>query len=169
MRISKSESAGKLVIEGLGENELQMLRGVREAADPAACPEAEKRLFPRLIADAGEEDMDAIADWEEFVVPDLRSQFNAALGLLEDDVAAAEVIRKRPLKRYRITIAREHVEPWFSALNQARLVLQEKYRLPGENERLSLDELFAKGQWRAYFQSRFYAEIQCWLIELGMR
>lgn len=168
MHISKSESGDELVIGGLGEAELEMLRGVRDAADPTACPEAECRLFPEPITDADQDDLDAVADWKEFVVPDLRTQFDAALDQLEADIASAEQVRKRPVKRYQITVPMSHLDQWYSALNQARLVLQEKYGLPGEGIGLSLEDLFAKGQWRAYFQSRFYAELQCWLLDVGM-
>ncbi|MEZ5325343.1 MAG: DUF2017 family protein [Verrucomicrobiales bacterium] len=168
MHITKSEDGKQLIIGGLGETELEMLHGVREAADPTACPEAERRLFPEPIADADERDFDAIADWKEFVVPDLRSQFDDALDQLDRDVAHAQQVRKLPMKRFEIELQAEHVELWYSALNQARLVLQEKYKLPSDNTGLSLEDLFAKGQWRAYFQSRFYAEIQCWLLEAGM-
>lgn len=169
MQITLSDNGEQLVIEGLGETELEMLRGLRDAADPTACPEAELRLFPEPVTDAGEEDLDAVADWKEFVVPDLRSQFDEALDQFEQDVASANLIRKLPMKRYQIEVQLKHVEHWYSALNQARLVLQEKYKLPGESAGLSIEELFAKGQWRAYFQSRFYAEIQCWLLEVGFQ
>ncbi|MGK0188195.1 MAG: hypothetical protein ACI9R3_003987 [Verrucomicrobiales bacterium] len=168
MRITPSENGEQIVIEGLGETELEMLRGLREAADPTACPDAERRLFPEPVTDASEEDLDAVADWKEFVVPDLRTLFDEALDQFEKDVSAAELVRKLPVKRYKVKVEIRHLEQWYSALNQARLVLQEKYRLPSENAGLSVEELFAKGQWRAYFQSRFYAEIQCWLLEVGM-
>ncbi|MDA0813149.1 MAG: DUF2017 family protein [Verrucomicrobia bacterium] len=168
MHITKSEDGTQLMIGGLGETELEMLRGVRDAADPTACPEAERRLFPAPIADADEHDFDTIADWKEFVVPDLRTRFDDALDQLESDVADARQVRKLPMKRFVVKLRVEHVELWYSALNQARLVLQEKYKLPSENTSLSLEDLFAKGQWRAYFQSRFYAEVQCWLLEAGM-
>ena len=168
MHITKSEDGKQLMIGGLGETELEMLRGVRDAADTTACPEAEHRLFPAPIADADERDFDAIADWKEFVVPDLRTRFDDALDQLDRDVSRAHKVRKLPMKRFVVELKVEHLEQWYSALNQARLVLQEKYKLPSENTGLSLEDLFAKGQWRAYFQSLFYAEVQCWLLEAGM-
>ena len=167
MRVKKSEDGTGLVLAGIGKTELEMLRAVREAADPTACPDAERRLFPDPIEGVGEVVYQNIADWKEFVVPDLRSQFDEALDQLESDVAKAKKAKSRSKDRYSMEIQMGHVAHWFSALNQARLVLQEKYQFPEEAEASSLAAMFAKGQWRAYFQSRFYAELQCWLLELG--
>jgi len=167
MRVRRSKDGEGLTLESVSESELAMLRAVRDAADPASCPEAEKRLFPESVEGKDDEAFDAAADWKEFVVPDLRTQFHEALDQFESDLKRARKKRIGLLARYQVDIPMSHVEQWFSALNQARLVLQEKFGLPGENERLSLEDMFARGQWRAYFQSRFYAELQCWLLELG--
>jgi len=169
MRISRSTD-DILTISRLGEAEMERLRRLRDAADPSACPDAEERLYPDPIRGQPPETIaEDVADWKNFVVPDLRTRNVEALERVEADVRNARPSGKRRKPQFEIAIAIDAVDQWYSALNQARLVLQEKYHLPDEHEVLSLERLFARGQWRAYFQSRFYAEIQCWLLELVMR
>ena len=169
MHVTRSDSRGSLLLEGIGEIELELLREVRDAADPAACPEAEQRLFPDVINDPiADEEAETVADWKEFVVPDLHLQFEEALNQMEGDLSSAASSKEDSGNTYAIEIPLSHVPQWYSALNQARLVLQEKYRLPAESNPMSVEELIAKGQWRAYIQSRFYAELQCWLLEFGV-
>ena len=167
MRVRRSEDGTTIFLEGIGEAELKLLKGVRDAADPTACPEAEERLFPSPAEGTEDEVNEAVADWKEFVVPDLRSQFNEALDQLEADLAQATKSRSRMKDRYRVEIRSDHAALWFSALNQARLVLQEKHKFPEDAEVRSIIEMLSSKQWRAYFQSRFYAELQCWLLEFG--
>jgi hypothetical protein len=62
-----------------------------------------------------------------------------------------------------------NADAWFSALNQARLVLAERHDLPMsavelEGGRGSVDE-----RWLAFVQSNLYAFIQSFLLETVLR
>lgn len=166
MYLRRSKDKASLVVDGVVEAELEMLRSVRDTADPTSCPAAEARLYPDPMDGDDDELEESNADWREFVVPDLRTQFDEALDQLEVDLGKAAKRRRLRSKDFRFEIPMAHVPQWYMALNQARLVLQEKYKFPEDGE-IDLGKLFSKGQGRAYFQSRFYAELQCWLLEMG--
>ncbi len=87
-------------------------------------------------------------DWSQFVEPELRSHFAGQVALLAGDLEAAETMDAsddpesligdgdgeergdgKPQRWMRIVIPADHVEPWYGALNQARLALEASERL----------------------------------------
>lgn len=71
-------------------------------------------------------------DWQEIVVPDLRESFADDLNQIQAAIETAAAIPKDGENP--IWIVREDALAWYSALNQARLALEEKYRFGPEPE-----------------------------------
>lgn len=69
--------------------ELKTLRSVPGLADPSGVPGAHERLFPDPIVKA-DADPDHLADWREYVVPDLAELFRSSLDVITSDVMNAE-------------------------------------------------------------------------------
>ena len=111
------------------------------------------------------EDEEVAEDWQEYVVPDLREGFQdelAEIGALIESAAFEAAGGPGP-----IWITRENAMPWYSALNQARLALEELHRFGPEGRadpRRMGDEKHA-----AFIRSGFYSDIQSLLLEHVMR
>ena len=100
-------------------------------------------------------------DWKEFVVPDLDEGFSTALSDVATAIASARLESgggPGPL-----WITREDGFSWYSALNQARLALEEQYHFgPGEDvdpAKLPLDRR------SPFLRSQFYCAIQSLLLD----
>jgi len=106
---------------------------------------------------AGDE---GLADWQEFVLPDLRDSFNSQLEAIEAKIAAAGD-GENPVQ---IFILREDSELWYGGLNQARLALEERYGFS------SGDPIeMTPGKRSAWFRSQFYLQIQSMLLDHVLR
>lgn len=66
-------------------------------------------------------------DWEEFVKPELISQFNA--DLLKVSNTLKEIIDTDTADQTDLFISNDDCREWYSAINQARLSLEEEYTL----------------------------------------
>lgn len=100
------------------------------------------------------------ADWDEFVLPDLRDQFDRQLTLVEGALAQADDVETGG----QVFILREDGEQWYGALNQARLALEERYSF-SETDPVSM----TPGVRSAWFRSQFYLNLQAMLLEHVMR
>ncbi len=81
----------------------------------------------------------------------------------EDEDAATS-----PAATYELIIPFDHIESWYGALNQARLVMQERYEFPETENLEAMVELLTSKNLKPYLTSRFYMEIQGALLDLGM-
>lgn len=103
--------------------------------------------------------MDEESEWDEWVVPELVEEFNGQGAYIE---AAIQHGKKQSPPM--IMIRPQDAEPWYGAVNQARLSLQARYRLDVVKEEQEFDKLPAEvGQ--AYFRDRFYASLQSLILE----
>ena len=104
-------------------------------------------------------------DWEEYVVPDLREEFQDELAQVGAAIESAVFHAQDgpgPL-----WITREDVYPWYSALNQARLAIEEHFAF-GPSD--AVDPVGLTPERRAAFiRSQFYCAIQGLLLEYVMR
>ena len=99
-------------------------------------------------------------DWEELVVPDLRDSFQDELAQIAASIEAA--IFNSDNGPGPIWITRDDAWPWYSALNQARLALEEVHHFGPEEK---ADPLKMKPIKRAAFiRSGFYSDIQSLLL-----
>jgi len=151
---------GAVRLTELDEFLAELLRLIPVAATPDGHDAAMRRLFP-LPTDDPEE----CADWEEYVVPDLESHFESANDVVREDLEVLGSVTSEPPEVFEIQ--RDHFDAWLSALNQARLVLSERFEL-AEND---MDEPFMylpdSPRAMAKLQVHFYAVLQECLIHAG--
>jgi len=124
----------------LGEGELSILRDIAQAGDPSGCESAENRLFQRPFDHEPKpgdiEEHQSLADWEDFVTDSFRDEFRESVAIVTSDLSEVQRIEADATDEsvdasptYVIELPQAHAERWFGALNQARLVLAERYRL----------------------------------------
>ncbi len=65
---------------------------------------------------------------------------------------------------FTLTIPPDHVEHWFLAMNQARLVLSARYGIDSEHVP-DLAQLLENGQLEHWFQYELFVSLQGWLVE----
>jgi hypothetical protein len=149
---------GGLRIDAEDAGDWLLLNGI--AHDALSCDEG---LANRLGALVTDEEM--AGDWRDFVVPDLEEQFSSALLHVTTAVASARVDAgdgPGPL-----WITREDGFQWFSALNQARLALEEQFHF-GPGEHIDPAKL-APVERSAFLRSQFYCAIQSLLLDHVLR
>jgi hypothetical protein len=104
-------------------------------------------------------------DWEELVVPDLREAFQDNLAEVGASIEAAIVHADGEAGP--IWITPDDAFAWYSALNQARLALEEHHRF-GPGERIDPKGLTPE-RGSAFIRSKFYCAIQGLLLEYVMK
>jgi hypothetical protein len=180
MRLTLQKERDSWRLSDLDAFHLNLLRQVAEDAtigDDAS----HKRLFPSPIRmPENDEDDEFLSDWKDFVADELENQFAGDVGTVLSDLdnirphrSNKEVLEPRHL----LDVPLDHARAWFSALNQARLMLDQKYNLHpgGENEfRLFLSEqesggVDVKDRLAVYMRYEFYAAIQEWLVQRAMK
>jgi hypothetical protein len=182
MRLTLQKERESWRMSDLDDFHLHLLRQVAEDATVAG-ETAHKRLFPPPIHVAENDDDDEfLEDWKDFVADELEAQFAGDVGTVLADLdnvrphrgnAGKEVQERRHL----LEVPLDHARAWFSALNQARLMLDQKYNLHpgGENEfRLFVSEeesgdIDVKDRLAVYMRYEFYAAIQEWLVQRAMK
>jgi len=104
-------------------------------------------------------------DWEEYVVPDLREEFQDQLAQIGAAVEAATFHAQSGPGP--IWITREDASAWYSSLNQARLAIEEHFQF-GPSETMQIHGLTPERQ-AAFIRSKFYCAIQSLLLEFVMK
>lgn len=197
MRIVLSQEGW--VFDGLTGLEWLFLRRLPAVVDELSSDDgARSRLFPDPIAkgegearegSGADEDDRIVDDWKEFVRPELVTVFDEACRTVAIDLEAVkqsvsvEVDGVDPEEVfYSLAVPGEHVELWNSALNQARVLMNEVHDLAQSEKSLAedlLDAVDEKGdersrqavaypQWLLLAQYGFYGAIQSFLIEQVM-
>lgn len=103
-------------------------------------------------------------DWLEYIVPELEDGFSAAVLYVTTAIASARVESgggPGPL-----WITRDDVFHWYSALNQARLAIEEIHHF-GPGAGIHPDEL-PPARRSVFLRSQFYCAIQSMLLAQGM-
>ncbi len=143
-----------------------LLEKIGEAAAYGDSEEARERLFPRPVredAPGSDEDGDDIsADWKELIEPELAARFRGSLEVVEEDLKEIKKRKSGKSSSYEISVPKSHANDWCNALNQARLVLHEKFDLPEPAEQLEGDP--GEGKWMAMLQSEIYGVIMEFLV-----
>ncbi len=149
---------GGLRIDAEGSGDWDLLRGIVDDATGDG-PDLASRLGGMV------DDAEIAEDWQEFVVPDLRDEFQdvlAEIAALIESAAFDSAGGPGP-----IWITRENAYPWYSALNQARLSLEEVHHF-GPEMKADPRKMGLEKQ-AAFIRSGFYADIQSLLLEHVMR
>ena len=105
-------------------------------------------------------DDDGAEDWQDFVLPDLREGFNTQLAAIEATIEAAGSDDEPG----EVFILKEEAELWYGGLNQARLALEERYKLSDA----ALPDM-TPGKRSAWFRSQFYLHVQSLLLDHVMK
>ena len=124
-----------------------LMTRIGDAVDVSGSEEARKRLFPPPLSSPNQ-DPELCEDWKELVVPDLEHLFGEAVQTVINDLARVEPcsdsenteeeeVEDEEFEEApdvcQLRISLNHVEAWCSALNQARLALNEKHQLYDED------------------------------------
>lgn len=137
----------------------EIIRQIPRAADPEDSEEAEARLFSSPCLDNDE----LANDWVELVVPELKTHFNSAVSLVENDLeeklSASAGEDDFP---YRLQIPLAHADAWLSALNQARLVLAARHGFTDEELAEQFQPRLSSHRELALYQMMIYG----WMQEL---
>ena len=155
-----------LLIEEADTQQLQMLRHLPLHADANGNPQAERRLFPGLIAKPDtSDDFEANRDWSEMVGSELRKRFTTDMDTVSSDLEKAH---ESGDDSWDFIIRFDHVPAWFSALNQARLVMHERYAFPDGEDNDAVLAFLATSQGNMLRTERFFTFLQGALIQLEM-
>lgn len=131
-------------------------------------------LLRSIILDANASDHDLAArlgdmmsdekiseDWQDIVVPDLRESFSDDLHHVYAAIETAAAFPKDD--ETPIWISPADAQKWYSALNQARLELEEIHHF-GQNPELDAKN-FRPVRRDALLRSRFYCELQSLILD----
>ncbi|GAA5130526.1 hypothetical protein JIN84_04785 [Luteolibacter yonseiensis] len=113
------------------------------------------RLGDLISPEAGGE------DWEEYVVPDLREEFQDELSQIHALIESAAF--KAGGGAGSLWIHPEDAFTWYGSFNQARLAIEDSYHFTGMVEQ-DLMKLTPEQQ-AAYIRSDFYGHIQILLLK----
>ena len=128
--------------------------------DAVSCNENLARRLGKLIRDE-----EIAPDWGEYIIPDLEQGFHEDLTKVATIIAAAHVESAGgpgPL-----WITRDEGAQWYSALNQARLSLEEIHHF-GATDHLRPVDIPPRSR-SAFMRSQFYCAIQSLLLGHVMR
>ena len=145
---------GGLRIDTDAPGDWALLNGI--ANDALSCEASLAQRLGNLITDD-----DITADWQDFVIPDLEEQFSSALLYVTTAIASAHL--ESADGPGLLWINREDGFQWYSALNQARLAIEQQCQF-GPSEALNPDEFPPKRR-SAFLRSQFYMAIQSLLLE----
>lgn len=149
---------GGLRIDAEDDSDWELLRAIISDANGCVIDLASR--LGSCISDAALSE-----DWEELVVPDLRDNFQDELAQIGAAIEAAMFHSNNGPGP--IWITRQDAYPWYSALNQARLALEEIHHFGPEEK---ADPLKMRPPKRfAFIRSGFYSEIQSLLLQHVMK
>ena len=116
-------------------------------------------LYDRLS-----EKMPKDPDWEEFVAPDIRSQFSDQVSHVSRAISAAPMDEEQAGS---IFISKEDAPIWYGAINQARMTLEHLFQLSEINEFVDIEDLgdISDEKRSAVIRAHFYSTFQCILLE----
>ncbi len=149
---------GGLRIDTEDASDWELLRSIITDANGRSTDLAD-RLGALISKDAGAE------DWQEYVVPDLREAFQDDLAQVGASIESAVLHAKG--KAGPIWITLDDVSPWYSALNQARLSIEDHFHF-GPEEIIDFSVLTPESR-AAFIRAKFYCAVQGLLLEHVMK
>ena len=156
MEISRKGEA--LQISDLDPFLAELLRQIPASTNSEGVPDAEARLFSRPSAE-----QEICGEWKNYVEPELRRLFRSSTQTVVEDLAQLNG-NEKSLRNRSLTIPFEHADAWLNALNQARLVIAEKYKF--SDEELNDHDRSPIGSRRdlSLFQVNFYGFLQEFIL-----
>ncbi len=149
---------GGLRLDAEEASDWQLLQGITN--DAVSCDENLAHRLGKLITEE-----DVAADWREYIVPDLQEGFSTDVLHVTTAIASAQLEAGGGPGSLWITPS--DAIQWYSALNQARLAIEERYHFgPSENIRpASLPPVYRP----PFMRSQFYCAVQSMLLEFVMK
>ena len=138
-------------------------------ADPSGCESAVDRLAQKPVDDPQNDEDDEInIDWSDHVLPDLQNEFAQQLDTVNLDLKAATQSESEDAEGpvFSFVIPFNHADHWFGALNQARLVMQERYRFPENETEETMTRFLTEETIKPYLIDQFYTQMQAMLLDL---
>jgi hypothetical protein len=150
----------------------EFLRQAPFEAEPGKHEGARDRLFSSPMH-PHHADPEFLEDWHDLVRPDLETLFRGATETVARDLVSLREERppsteeegpaleeREPSPTYAIRIPVAHLEAWLSCLNQARLVISEKFSFGEEDMNSPLGAPPSGKRDFALYQVHFYALLQ---------
>jgi hypothetical protein len=176
MRITLQRKTGKWTLSGMDEFHLALLRKVAADVSYSQSPEGRARLFPKPLSEEealSEEEF--MEDWKEFVVEDMEDKFTADVRTLLSDLEQVKPQQRKDevetASPQRLTLPLENAPAWFSALNQARLMLELRHKFHDEHDQFvadpqngALTEEALQERFVAFLRYEFFCMIQEWIV-----
>jgi len=174
------------VLDALSPTEWQLISEIPLMASGVHFTEkTRERLFPSPLANdalADENTITQLEDWEELIKPELMEAFETSRDSVQSDLEKVETIpiesiipseeadlNFRVSEFYRLEVKIENTELWYSALNQARLLMNEEYDLASSEDRLLIQmegpDAVDENRLLLLAQYEIYSVIQNILIE----
>jgi Domain of unknown function (DUF2017) len=174
------------VMDALNPAEWHFLQVLPDTAAGKSGPSRlRERLTPSPLSDdslAGEDTLELSEDWKELIIPELEEGFREARAVVQRDLDQVEVLSLSewmedleedstpdlPLEMRRVRVPLEHTEAWYSALNEARLLLHEEHGIAGMSDRLETtarDEPLPDDLLLLLAQYELYSVVQSILVE----
>lgn len=154
---------GGMAFRDVPEGLYRQLVLLSRVCDPDSCPDAVQRLRPSPVAiDMVSEELreEIEQDWEAYVRPQLDAAREEAVAFVMRDLneSTRDEDEDGDLVRH-FQVPADHIEAWCHALNTARLVMSEKYRLPLSEFPLENGEMVAVARLAAARLCDVYAEL----------
>jgi len=136
----------------------ELLRQIPISTNPDGMSEAKARLFSRPSTEE-----EICAEWKNYVEPELYRLFRSSTQTVAADLAQLNG-NEKSLSNRTLRIPFEHADAWLNALNQARLVIAEKYKF--SDDELNDHERSPIGSRRdlGLFQVNFYGFLQEFIL-----
>ena len=156
MEICRESEA--LLVSDLDPFLAELLRQIPSSTNPEGATTAEDRLFSRPSTEK-----EICAEWKSYVEPELRKLFRSATETVAADLAQLNG-NEKSLRNRTLRIPFEHADAWLNTLNQARLVIAEKYKF--SDEELNDHERSPIGSRRdlSLFQVNLYGFLQEFIL-----
>jgi hypothetical protein len=147
----------------------ECLRQTPFEAEPGKHEGARDRLYSTPMTDL-HADPTFLEDWHDLVRPELETIFRGATEIVARDLVG---LREEKLEEgegespsFVIRIPISHLEAWLSCLNQARLVISEKFSFGEEAMNSPLSSPPAGKRELALYQVHFYAVLQELILDI---
>jgi hypothetical protein len=187
---------GSVQVANLDEWHLQVLRSIPALTSADGNEEARRRLFPRPFS-PGDATEEHFHDWDEFVRPGLEQLFADSVQHVAQDIdTAAPEEPSQPKKeaaptgdsppkkrrkaargpgisppqtvRWGFKIPADHVEDWFRAMNQARLMLSAKHEAH-RTDNAHIASMFINGKMETLIQYELLTGLCSWWVDALLR
>jgi hypothetical protein len=171
------QTDGSVRIAGLDDWHLEALRRIPQLALPGEDERALRRVFPAPYA-AGDASVEQQEDWAEYVQPELEALFEGSLHRVREDLKTAHLAEPAPPSKGRdrsateeqepewvINVPADHVEDWFRAMNQARLVLSSTQQAHRQDQDY-VAGMIARGDLEVLVQYEMLTALCGWWVEV---